>query len=196
MDTPVKTNTPSQTYPSTSPSTAATSPRILDSPNSSTPSPSSAPSTPPLKLFIAGNHDFALDPLAFLPKTTSSQGVFQAPAGAATSLLESASSENIIFLDEGTRTLALANGALLTVYASPYSPSRDNSKAFTHHRKKGHTFKIPKEVDVVITHSPPRGILGKDYNSKQAGCDYIYDAIATARPKLHCFGHIHEGWGG
>ncbi|CAP66488.1 uncharacterized protein PODANS_4_3450 [Podospora anserina S mat+] len=147
-------------------------------------------------LFIAGNHDFTLDPLAFLPKTTSSQGVFQAPAGAATSLLESASSENIIFLDEGTRTLALANGALLTVYASPYSPSRDNSMALTHNRKKGHTFKIPKEVDVVITHSPPRGILGKDSNSKQAGCDCIYDAIATARPKLHCFGHIHEGWGG
>ncbi|KAK4676900.1 hypothetical protein QC764_0065210 [Podospora pseudoanserina] len=138
-------------------------------------------------LFIAGNHDFTLDPLAFLPKTTSSQGVFQAPAGTATSLLEPASSENIIFLDEGTRTLALANGALLTV---------DNSKAFTHNRKKGHTFKIPKEVDVVITHSPPRGILGKDYNSKQAGCDCIYDATATAKPKLHCFGHIHEGWGG
>ncbi|KAK0671902.1 Metallo-dependent phosphatase-like protein [Cercophora samala] len=159
----------------------------------------------PLKLIIAGNHDFTLDPPTFLRKKASGQGIFKGSPividkhygthEAATSLLHSASSENIIFLDEGTHTFALSNGALLTVYASPYSPSRSNDKAFTYSRIEGHQFSIPSGVDVAITHSPPRGILDNDYSKKQAGCDWIYKAIAKAKPRMHCFGHIHEGWG-
>ena len=36
-----------------------------------------------------------------------------------------------------------------------------------------------------------------DYTeSKQrAGCSDLFTAVARARPRLHCFGHIHEGWG-
>ena len=36
-----------------------------------------------------------------------------------------------------------------------------------------------------------------DYtDSKQrAGCSDLFGAIARSRPRLHCFGHIHEGWG-
>lgn len=35
-----------------------------------------------------------------------------------------------------------------------------------------------------------------DYtDSKQrAGCPDLFSAIARARPRIHCFGHIHEGW--
>ncbi|KAI0133555.1 hypothetical protein BJ170DRAFT_606663 [Xylariales sp. AK1849] len=36
-----------------------------------------------------------------------------------------------------------------------------------------------------------------DYtDSKQrAGCPHLFGAIRRAKPLLHCFGHIHEGWG-
>ena len=36
---------------------------------------------------------------------------------------EEAKAAGIVFLDEGTHRFELANGALLTVYASPYTPS-------------------------------------------------------------------------
>jgi hypothetical protein len=29
----------------------------------------------------------------------------------------------------------------------------------------------------------------------RAGCKQLFAAVARARPRLHCFGHIHEGWG-
>ncbi|KAJ2977447.1 hypothetical protein NUW58_g7813 [Xylaria curta] len=31
--------------------------------------------------------------------------------------------------------------------------------------------------------------------SRRAGCPDLFAAVARARPRLHCFGHIHEGWG-
>lgn len=33
------------------------------------------------------------------------------------------------------------------------------------------------------------------YGKERAGCPELFTAIANARPRLHCFGHIHEGWG-
>ena len=30
---------------------------------------------------------------------------------------------------------------------------------------------------------------------QRAGCPDLFGAIARARPRLHCFGHIHDGWG-
>lgn len=48
---------------------------------------------------------------------------------------------------------------------------------------------------MVITHSPPRGILDRTDDKILAGCPNLFDAVARARPRLHCFGHIHEGWG-
>jgi hypothetical protein len=30
---------------------------------------------------------------------------------------------------------------------------------------------------------------------KRVGCPSLFAAVARARPRLHCFGHIHEQWG-
>ena len=44
---------------------------------------------------------------------------------------------------------------------------------------------------VVISHAPPSGILDEvDY-----GCPVLLDFITTLKPKLHLFGHCHEGYG-
>ncbi|PYI36505.1 hypothetical protein BP00DRAFT_421451 [Aspergillus indologenus CBS 114.80] len=51
-------------------------------------------------------------------------------------------------------------------------------------------------IDIVITHGPPYGILdhvGPDHVS--VGCEHLYRAVRRARPRLHVFGHIHEGYG-
>lgn len=45
-----------------------------------------------------------------------------------------------------------------------------------------------------MTHGPPHGIL--DFGHGQnLGCESLLEAVARARPRMHCFGHIHEGYG-
>ncbi|GAD94579.1 predicted protein [Paecilomyces variotii No. 5] len=157
----------------------------------------------PLKLVIAGNHDFTLDTPAFKKKVAEATppldpalvrreyGDFEEMK----QLFDEAKAAGIHFLDEGTHVFALRNGASLTVYASPYTPSLGGDWGFQYHPDQGHEFTVKKGVDVVITHGPPNGILDYTDSRKRAGCPRLFGAIARARPRLHCFGHIHEGWG-
>ena len=51
---------------------------------------------------------------------------------------------------------------------------------------------IPAGTDIIVTHSPPAGILdGPD----QSGCAELLAAIKRVRPRLHVFGHVHSGYG-
>jgi Icc-related predicted phosphoesterase len=54
---------------------------------------------------------------------------------------------------------------------------------------------IPKDIDVLITHSPPYGILDRIYSGEHVGCEDLLAALQRIRPKVHVFGHIHEGYG-
>ncbi|MDP1666123.1 MAG: metallophosphatase domain-containing protein [Methylobacter sp.] len=54
---------------------------------------------------------------------------------------------------------------------------------------------IPDNIDVLITHGPPYGILDEIYNGERVGCQDLSDALERVKPKVHVFGHIHEGYG-
>ena len=54
---------------------------------------------------------------------------------------------------------------------------------------------IPQDTDVLITHGPPRGILDKTLEGDYVGCEELLRAVKRVNPKIHCFGHIHEGYG-
>ena len=54
---------------------------------------------------------------------------------------------------------------------------------------------IPDDTDVLITHSPPYGILDQIYSGEHVGCEDLLAALQRVRPKVHVFGHIHEGYG-
>jgi hypothetical protein len=56
---------------------------------------------------------------------------------------------------------------------------------------------IPKdaEVDIIMTHGPPWMHLDLCSSGHRAGCPQLLQALKRVKPKLHCFGHIHEGWG-
>jgi Icc-related predicted phosphoesterase len=61
---------------------------------------------------------------------------------------------------------------------------------------KPHWDMIPEEVDVLITHGPPFGILDKTHYSKEhVGCPLLLEKIKKIKPKVHVFGHIHEARG-
>lgn len=63
---------------------------------------------------------------------------------------------------------------------------------------------IPADTSIVVTHGPPYGILDAvnrgfgraDWNPQEhVGCQDLMDAMLRIKPKLHIFGHIHEGYG-
>ena len=55
---------------------------------------------------------------------------------------------------------------------------------------------IPNDVDILMTHTPPKGILDFSNMTKTpAGCPHLAERVAQIKPKIHCFGHIHEAYG-
>lgn len=46
-----------------------------------------------------------------------------------------------------------------------------------------------------MTHGPPLGVLDLTSGGEQVGCQNLLRAARRCKPRLHCFGHIHEGWG-
>ena len=54
---------------------------------------------------------------------------------------------------------------------------------------------IPEGVNVLITHSPPAGVLDISSRKLQLGCDLLAARIAVVTPRLHCFGHAHASSG-
>lgn len=47
----------------------------------------------------------------------------------------------------------------------------------------------------MMTHGPPMGMLDATRTEEHVGCQHLLRAARRCKPRLHCFGHIHEGWG-
>jgi predicted phosphohydrolase len=54
---------------------------------------------------------------------------------------------------------------------------------------------IPDRVDVLVTHGPPHGVRDRVEDGDLVGCEELSRALDRVRPRLHVFGHIHEGYG-
>jgi len=132
------------------------------------------------KIFVAGNHDW----------------LFEVDNRHARRLL---SETNIVYLQDSS---TVTEG--LNIYGSPWQP-RFFDWAFNLNRGAEMAEKwrlIPDDIDILITHGPPNGILdlvprkGWDEN---AGCEElrkkVEDIAKLGRLKLHIFGHIHCGYG-
>ncbi|KAI1755876.1 Metallo-dependent phosphatase-like protein [Xylaria castorea] len=125
----------------------------------------------PLKLVIAGNHDFTLDLPVFRNKVEEAcrlQSIEQQLIARATTV-NMARDAGILFLDEGNYDFHLENGALLKVYASPFTPSLGDW-GFRYAPQQGHCFTIEDVTHLVITPGPPLGI-----------CDYVRNPGAPPR---------------
>ncbi len=83
-------------------------------------------------------------------------------------------------------------------YGSPWQPEFFNW-AFNLPRGSALAEKwagIPDDTDVLITHGPPAGVLDRTSAGISAGCVDLAGAVSQRiKPKLHIFGHIHEGYG-
>ena len=164
-----------------------------------------------LKLVIPGNHDLELDG-PFWAAQRNEEGEPEDPEDhdlavkAMTGPL--AREAGVICLNEGTHSFTLKSGAKFKIYASPYTPAFcDWAFAYEHNQDRfngphqvadGATSTaanpIPDNVDIVMTHGPPRGIL--DWCPQgNVGCPNLLQAIRRVKPMMHCFGHIHESYG-
>ena len=61
-------------------------------------------------------------------------------------------------------------------------------------RQSKHYTNIPEDTDVLISHTPPFGILDFD-DSINYGSEELLDRIMAVQPRLHLFGHIHSQYG-
>ena len=85
----------------------------------------------------------------------------------------------------------------LKIWGSPIQPTFYD---WAFNRKRGaeinkHWKLIPPDTDILITHGPPFQILDKTTSECHVGCDMLLNKINQIKPKLHVFGHIHEGYG-
>ena len=131
------------------------------------------------KVFVAGNHDWL-----FMMDNPSARRLMN---------------PTITYLQD---SLTVIEG--LKIYGSPWQP-RFFDWAFNLNRGAEIAEKwklIPDDIDILITHGPPNGILdlvprkGWDENT---GCEELRKRVEEiaklGRLKLHIFGHIHCGYG-
>ena len=124
------------------------------------------------KLLIAGNHDFL-----FEKDNLHARGLI---------------SPGIIYLeDSGCEIMGLK------FWGSPVTPWFFD---WAFNKQRGEEIRrfwdeIPADTDVLVTHGPPFGILDKNAQGEHTGCEDLRHALKRVRPRLHIFGHIHEGYG-
>lgn len=122
------------------------------------------------KAIIAGNHDLALE---------------QDPALGAALFGEAYLFESAAEFDG------------LRVWGAPWQPEFCNW-AFNLQRGEALRAKwrmIPDGTDVVLTHGPPAGALDRTSANLAVGCADLRAELRRVRPRMHVFGHIHEGYG-
>lgn len=54
---------------------------------------------------------------------------------------------------------------------------------------------IPDDIELLITHTPPKGILDKSRSGQSLGCEELTKRLENLSVKVHVFGHIHQSYG-
>jgi Icc-related predicted phosphoesterase len=124
------------------------------------------------KVFIAGNHDWLFE------KNMQPSDV----------------PHNCHYLQDSSIEI---NG--LKIYGSPWTPYYFNW-AFNSNKHLLNTEedlikifdKIPLDVDILMTHGPPRGILDETEKERWGSVALLNKIKTLQNLKLHCFGHMHE----
>ncbi|KAG9406145.1 hypothetical protein AC1031_002480 [Aphanomyces cochlioides] len=142
------------------------------------------------KIVIAGNHELAFDEKEYPNYWKTWHTSFQDPAQAKKLLT------NCEYLEHASTEV---DG--VKIFGSPYTmPIAGRDMAFNVPRGEAAAAlwkTVPADTDILVTHGPPLGILDKVmHNGSHVGDEDLLKQILTRiRPKVHIFGHIHEGYG-
>jgi Icc-related predicted phosphoesterase len=122
------------------------------------------------KIVVPGNHEF------FLEADPSRRRLL---------------SNATILIDEGVEI------AGLKIWGSPVTPLYGGAFGMSSPADRAKLYaKIPADVDILVTHGPPYGMLDQSPGTLQhAGCPQLLEAVTRVKPNLHVFGHIHGAHG-
>ena len=132
------------------------------------------------KVFIAGNHDFGFE--------NDNEKVKGLLTGYKT----------IEYLQDDLLMVGDDYDKMVKIWGTPWQPEFHN---WAFNLPRGEKLKekwdmIPVDVDILITHGPPFGKLDYvPYDSVNVGCEELMKRVEEVKPKIHVFGHIHEGYG-
>lgn len=125
------------------------------------------------KIYVAGNHDTSIEKGLVTKKDFEDAGIIYL--------------ENESVVIEGIK-----------IFGSPHTPNFGNW-AFMKDRVKLERFwrlAIDEDVNIVVTHGPPKGILDKSYdrenNMEACGDKSLLNRILEVQPTYSLFGHIHN----
>lgn len=130
------------------------------------------------KVFIAGNHDFGF------------QDDNQKLRGLLTGY------KTIDYLEDELMMVGEDYDNMIKIWGSPWQPEFHN---WAFNLPRGEKIKekwdmIPADTDILITHGPPFGKLDYvPYNNINVGCEELMKRVEEIKPKIHLYGHIHEG---
>lgn len=84
-----------------------------------------------------------------------------------------------------------------TVYGSPWCPDLINFAYYATEDELIERWRaIPTGIDILVTHTPPRGILDVPTSGNvRLGCPHLWEEVNRIQPRLHVFGHIHASPG-
>ncbi|KAL2760117.1 hypothetical protein ACRALDRAFT_2116378, partial [Sodiomyces alcalophilus JCM 7366] len=101
----------------------------------------------------------------------------------------------MLFNKRGTHRIALPNGASLTLHVRPYNRPVGGFSELKYEPAPVFDFAVGPDTDIIMSSHPPLGVLDKGRDGTLEGCPNLFKAVALEKPKLHCFGHVHENWG-
>ncbi|RMZ85826.1 hypothetical protein DV737_g529, partial [Chaetothyriales sp. CBS 132003] len=105
---------------------------------------------------------------------------------------------SIHYLQHSSITLPFPGDPIrrLKVYGAPQIPQCGGKEfAFQYPRGVDAWSKtIPDDVDVLVTHSPPKWHLDLA-QAGGLGCEHELKEVWRVKPTLHVFGHVHSGYG-
>jgi hypothetical protein len=162
------------------------------------------------KIVVAGNHDVTLD-AAFWAKEGAAvpggrfharhlgqqqQQLLREDVEVNRALLKDCPGLTYLCHEEAHLVLP-ALGVHFTVFGSPYS-LQSGVWAFGYSagaQAERLWAAVPEQIDVLVTHSPPRGLCDTSSEGGEDGCAALRQTLERVRPRLHVCGHRHEGRG-
>ncbi len=125
------------------------------------------------KIMIAGNHDY------FFEKIDKQE-------------LDTLIPPSVIYLNDSGVTIEGINiwGSPVTLWYENWAFNRHPGEDINKHWEL-----IPKNTNLLITHSPIFGTLDKLEMGLQIGCHDLLKKVDEIKPRLHLFGHVHEAYG-
>ena len=124
------------------------------------------------KIMIAGNHDSSIENGFITKEFIQSKGIYYL--------------ENSGIILDG-----------INIWGSPHAPTFGDWSFMKARAKLDRVWQnIPKDVNILIVHGPPKGFLDLTYNRnrdiERCGCNALKKRVLEIEPDIVMFGHIHN----